>query len=410
MAPDLAARSSALSAAARAATGSPSSEPAATLTAFVVRVFAALRRGWLISARRSAVRTRFRADGVLAPVQPRGLVAKSEPQVCDEMGARPRRARRGTPRVAEGPADDQRVEVPRRAVRSGTLRPMIPILGGLCAALAFTVSVLVSARASRLTGARVDPGRGDGPRPGDHPAGGDRHRARAGARRSRHSPGRRVSGVGNVVGLLLIYTAYRIGAVGIISTIASTEGAISAVLSVLAGEVLQPGSGPVLGVVALGVALAAAGGREEEEGVEIPRARSIRAAALSIAAALSFGLGLYASGRISGLLPVAWAILPARVAGVLIVAIPLAVTGRVRISRAAAPYVAATGLAEIVGYVAYVVGARDGIAVASVLTSMFAPFATLAAFVLFRERLGRREVVGIGLVASGVIVLGVLQS
>jgi drug/metabolite transporter (DMT)-like permease len=218
-----------------------------------------------------------------------------------------------------------------------------------------------------------------------------------------------VSGIGNVVGLLLIYTAYRMGAVGIISTIASTEGAISAILSVFAGEVLQPGSGPVLGVIALGVALAAAGGHEEEEGVEIPRARAIRAAALSIGAALSFGLGLYASGRISGLLPVAWAILPARVAGVLLVAIPLAVTGRVRISRAAAPYVVATGLAEIVGYVAYVVGARDGIAVASVITSMFAPFATLAAFVLFRERLGRREIVGIGLVASGVIALGVLQ-
>jgi drug/metabolite transporter (DMT)-like permease len=285
---------------------------------------------------------------------------------------------------------------------------MIPILGGLGAALAFTVSILVSARASRLTGAAstlagamalglaitlpaaiiIEPS----------PALTPEALVWSG-----------VSGVGNVVGLLLIYTAYRVGAVGIISTIASTEGAISAVLSVLAGEILQPGSGPVLGVVALGVALAAAGGHEEEEGVEIPRARSIRAAALSIVAALSFGLGLYASGRVSELLPVAWAILPARVAGVLLVTIPLAVAGRVRISRAAAPYVAATGLAEIVGYLAYVVGAREGIAVASVLTSMFAPFATLAAFVLFRERLGRRQIVGIGLVASGVIGLGVLQ-
>lgn len=285
---------------------------------------------------------------------------------------------------------------------------MIPILGGLGAALAFTVSILVSARASRLTGAAstlagamalglaislpaaivIEPSVTLTPEAVAWSA---------------------VSGIGNVVGLLLVYTAYRVGAVGIISTIASTEGAISAVLSVIAGEVLQPGSGPVLGVVALGVALAAAGGREEEEGVEITRARAIRAATLAIGAALSFGLGLYASGRVSELLPVAWAILPARVAGVLLVTIPMAVAGRVRISRAAAPYVAATGLAEIVGYVAYVIGAREGIAVASVLTSMFAPFATLAAFVLFRERLGRRQVVGIGLVASGVIALGVLQ-
>jgi drug/metabolite transporter (DMT)-like permease len=285
---------------------------------------------------------------------------------------------------------------------------MIPILGGLGAALAFTVSILVSARASRLTGATstlagamaiglaitlpvaivIEPSATLTPEAIGWSA---------------------VSGFGNVIGLLLVYTAYRIGTVGIISTIASTEGAIAAVVSVLGGEILRPGSGPVLGAVALGVALAAAGGHEEEEGVAIPRARSIRAAALSIGAALSFGLGLYASGRVSELLPVAWAILPARVVGVLVVTVPLAVAGRVRISRAAAPYVAATGLAEIAGYIAYVIGAREGIAVTSVLTSMFAPFATIAAFVLFRERLGRRQVVGIGLVASGVIALGVLQ-
>lgn len=286
---------------------------------------------------------------------------------------------------------------------------MIPILGGLGAALAFTVSILASARASRLVGgpstlagamaiglaAALPVALFASPAPD---LGGDA------------LPWAALSGTGNVIGLLLTYSAYRIGAVGIIATIVSTEGALAALISVLAGEALIPGSGPALALVALGVALAAAGGGQEvEEGVHIPRERSLRAAGLALAAALSFGIGLYATGRVSGLLPAAWAILPARVVGVLVVAIPLGLAGRIRISRAALPFVAATGLAEIVGYASYVTGARDGIAVASVLTSMFAPLATLAAFVFFRERLGPRQLAGIVLVVAGITVLGALQ-
>ena len=41
---------------------------------------------------------------------------------------------------------------------------------------------------------------------------------------------------------------------------------------------------------------------------------------------------------------------------------------------------------------------------------MFAPLAAVAAFVVFRERLGRRQVAGIVLVVVGVTALGLLQS
>jgi drug/metabolite transporter (DMT)-like permease len=287
---------------------------------------------------------------------------------------------------------------------------MIPILGGLGAALAFTVSVLASVRASRLVGAPS---------------------TLAGAMAiglvvalpfalfaspapdlgGQTLPWAALSGIGNVAGLLLTFSAYRIGAVGIIVTIASTEGAIAAIIAVLAGEALAPGSGPVLALVAVGVTLAATGGgHEEEEGVHISRARSLRAAGLALAAAISFGIGLYSTGRVSALVPAAWAILSPRVVGVLVVAIPLLLARRFRISRAAWPYVVATGLAEVVGYTAYVTGAREGIAITAVLASMFAPMSTVAAFVFFRERLGRREMVGIALVVVGIAVLGALQS
>ena len=44
----------------------------------------------------------------------------------------------------------------------------------------------------------------------------------------------------------------------------------------------------------------------------------------------------------------------------------------------------------------------------SVLASMFAPIAAVAAYVLFRERLVRRQVAGIVLVVAGIGLLGAL--
>lgn len=285
---------------------------------------------------------------------------------------------------------------------------MIPVLGGLGAALFFAVSVLVSARASRLIGS---PSTVAGAMsvglllglpvallvaPPPPSLGGTTLLWLA------------LAGFGNIVGLLLTYAAYRIGAVGIISTIASTEGAIAAVLSVLAGEVLAPGAGILLALVAAGVALAASAGGEEE-GVAITRDRALRAAALSLGAAVCFGFSLFGAGRAAGVLPIAWAVLPARIVGVAFVAVPLLALGRLRMTRAALPFVVVTGIVEVVGFWSFSLGARDGIAVASVLSSMFGPVAVIAAFVVFRERLGRRQIVGIAMIALGVAVLGVIQ-
>jgi drug/metabolite transporter (DMT)-like permease len=284
---------------------------------------------------------------------------------------------------------------------------MIPVLGGLGAALSFAVSVLVSARASRLIGSPSTV---------------------AGAMSVGLLIGLPIAlltapvpdlggttllwlvlaGAGNIVGLLLTYAAYRIGAVGIISTIASTEGAIAAVLSVAAGEILVPGAGIILAFIATGVVLAASAGGEEE-GVVISRDRALRAAALSLGAAACFGVALFGSGRAAAVLPVAWAILPARIAGVAFVAVPLLVLARLRMTRAALPYVVATGIVEVVGFWSFSLGAREGIAVASVLASMFAPISAIAAFVVFRERLGQRQIAGIALIALGVAALGFVQ-
>jgi drug/metabolite transporter (DMT)-like permease len=219
------------------------------------------------------------------------------------------------------------------------------------------------------------------------------------------------AGAANLVGLLLIYAALRIGAVGIVSTIASTEGAIAAVVSVIAGQTLAAGAGLTLALIACGVLLAATGRAESiEEGVPIPRDRALRAAGLAVISATIFGVGLYFTGQVSEILPPAWVILPGRILGVAVVTVPLLLIGRLRAPRSAVPLIVLTGITEVVGFSLYAIGARSDIALTAVLASMFAPIAAVAAFVLFRERLARIQVLGIALVVLGVALLGWLSA
>ena len=55
-----------------------------------------------------------------------------------------------------------------------------------------------------------------------------------------------IGGVGNCAGLLLVYAGLRAGKVGVVAPITSTEGAIAAVIAVVAGEQLAPGMGVAL--------------------------------------------------------------------------------------------------------------------------------------------------------------------
>jgi len=95
---------------------------------------------------------------------------------------------------------------------------------------------------------------------------------------------------------------------------------------------------------------------------------------------------------------------------VVLVTLPLVLLRRAAVGRRALLFIAVTGVAEIVGLVAFAVGARQDIAVTSVLGSMFPPIAAVAAFVLFRERLAPRQILGIGVVVAGIGALGALSS
>jgi drug/metabolite transporter (DMT)-like permease len=210
-----------------------------------------------------------------------------------------------------------------------------------------------------------------------------------------------VAGVGNVLGLLMAYSAMRHGKIGLVAPIISTEGAIAAILAMSYGEVLGVASVCLLAVTACGVVLAAAA----PEALPVPGERKSAAVGLATLAALSFGLSLFVTGRLGASLPVGWAMLPPRVIGVVAVTIPLMLTRRLRLSRPAVPLVVTAGLVEVLGFTSYVVGARHGIAVTAVLASQFAAIAVVAAYVLFHERLTRLQLGGVGLIVVGVAAL-----
>ena len=68
------------------------------------------------------------------------------------------------------------------------------------------------------------------------------------------------------------------------------------------------------------------------------------------------------------------------------------------------------GICEVLGFYSYSAGARDGIAVASVLSSQFSTLAAVGAYVLFGERLSRIQLVGLISVIVGVSLLSVLRA
>jgi drug/metabolite transporter (DMT)-like permease len=221
-----------------------------------------------------------------------------------------------------------------------------------------------------------------------------------------------LSGAGNVVGLLLAYSALRLGKVGVVAPIVSTEGAIAAIASVVSGESLQTGAALLLPVIALGVALAASGPSTDISpgGAAASGSRWRQPVMLACAAATAFGTSLYATGQASAALPVPWVLLPARVIGVLVIALPLLVRGQLQLTRRAVPFVVIGGLCEVLGFAAFALGSRHGLAVAAVLSSQFAALAAVAAFVIFRERLTRLQVSGVSLLAIGVAALSAIRA
>jgi drug/metabolite transporter (DMT)-like permease len=217
-----------------------------------------------------------------------------------------------------------------------------------------------------------------------------------------------LAGGGNVAGLIFIYFALRIGQVALVAPLASTEGAIAAVIALSAGESLAPSIGVTLAVVVVGIALSSVPGADRS--LHESPGRHSRVVLYALLAAGTFGASLYATGRAGAEVPSSWVVLSARLIGVVVLVLPLGLSGLLRLTRPALPLVVISGICEVLGFYSYTAGARHGIAVAAVLSSQFASLAALAGYVVLHERLSRTQLVGVATVVVGVAVLSALRA
>lgn len=277
---------------------------------------------------------------------------------------------------------------------------MIAVLGGLGAALAWATSTLCASRASRRIGAAstvawiaiigsvlsvpMVVGR---PLP-----------------TLTQCAWLAAAGVSSVLGLILEYRALRLGQVGVITPIASTEGAIAAMIAVAAGEAISPVTMAALLVIAAGIVLVA----WPSSGIHGPSGRVAEGSVLAAAAAVCFGISLYTTGHVS-YLAIGWLVIPTRLVGLLFVALPLLVSGRLKLARAAAPLVLVSGICEVIGISSYALGARHSIAIAAVIASLFAVFSVIGAYVLFSERLAHSARIGVVITAVGVATISAIH-
>jgi drug/metabolite transporter (DMT)-like permease len=290
---------------------------------------------------------------------------------------------------------------------------MVAILGGFAAACSWAIATLASSRSSRMIGPwsvlgwvmtvglvvaivpafLVTPINLDGPQ----------------------LAGLIVLGLCQNIGLLLAYYALQVGRVSIVAPITATEGALAAALAVVLGEPLALSTAIVLGLIALGVVMAAVERSRNDQVVDPTRterdlANPRRAILLAIAAAAVFSVGLVLSGRLGAAgMPPLWVIVASRTIGVLLIALPLVLRRQFRLTRPAVPLVLLAGVLEAVGSGVYVIAASADIAVAAVLSSQFAAIVAIGGFLLFGERLQRVQVAGVVVVAVGVTALSVVR-
>ena len=214
-----------------------------------------------------------------------------------------------------------------------------------------------------------------------------------------------LAGLGNVLGILLAGFALRVGKVGVVAPILATGGAISALISALLGESIAPIVAFFLLVIVGGVVLSAIA----PDPAPLEDERPVYAVVVTVLAAVCIGVGLFSTGNLSGDLPLSWVLLPPRLVGVLVLFLPLLVVRRLQITRSTVWMVVAMGFTEVIGYVCFAIGAQYQIAVMSVFASQFAPIAAVAAYFLFRERLGRLQITGVVVIVVGVTALSLVN-
>ncbi len=217
-----------------------------------------------------------------------------------------------------------------------------------------------------------------------------------------HLPALAVMAVGNAIGGVFFYYALEHGPLALVSPITAAYPVVSAFLAFLfAGERLGLGMGLAVAGVIAGTLLASFGAAQDQPA---PAARFALPAA--VASALTFGTVFYALAASAHANSAAAPVLIFRLVGAALLAAPLLFGYRLPRGLFRSGWLWATGLLDSAAYLLYAAGARHlPVSVDSALSGLFSVWTLVLAVLFLRERLGRRQWLGVALIFLAVALL-----
>jgi drug/metabolite transporter (DMT)-like permease len=228
-----------------------------------------------------------------------------------------------------------------------------------------------------------------------------------------------LAGVLSALASLALYRSFEIGVLALVSPIAASYPALTLVLSILTGERLTRAHGAGVAIAIVGVIIAAlaqpakhsANGEVRVEGGAATdhRAHLLRGVPWALSAALGFGVNYWILGfrvmPVFGGFASVWVIRLVTLVVLALLLRPLGQTGRLP-SGSTAWLIFFIGVADTAGFVANNLAFKqEQIAIATVLASLYGVVTLLFAAAFLRERLGRRQWVGVAVIFCGVALM-----
>jgi drug/metabolite transporter (DMT)-like permease len=212
-----------------------------------------------------------------------------------------------------------------------------------------------------------------------------------------------VGGLG-LLGLVAFYRALAIGTMSVVAPISATGVAIPVLVGLASGE--RPGALQVAGIAlaCCGIVLAA----REEPAADAAAQRSGRAAiGLALLAAIGFGSFFAGMDKAEETGDVAWVLLAARSADVvLLLAACAVVRPKLPSEPVALAAIAAVGLLDLLANLLFVLATSRGLlSVVGVLGSLYPAVTVVLAHVVLHERLTRTQNAGVLVTLAGVVAL-----
>ncbi|MCS6887687.1 DMT family transporter [Chloroflexus sp.] len=204
----------------------------------------------------------------------------------------------------------------------------------------------------------------------------------------------------NLTGTLLLYRAFAIGTLAIVSPISASFAAVTAALALLDGEQLGAITLAGTGLVIGGVVVVSRGpGKARADLRGVPEA---------IGVAISFGLFFWLIGDVTATFGIAWPVLIGRIVTVLgaVMILVLSRPARPRLGAAHGGLIIAASALDTIAFLSFNTGiATAYVSVVTALASIFSAVTVVLAWLVLRERLARSQWLGVAGILAGVLLV-----